>query len=342
MRRLGSALLAVSLFAGCGASESEPSSEVLGRQQAPLTVTDVDVAPECQGIITFVNTASLQTLGAYVPGDTANNLVTRRTTSPFVTLADVASVPGVGSARLQQLEGGARAGGLIGPSCVGIQDELAISTDDEHAMVALVNSINPGELHAILPYAWNGATNLLNLRPFTSAQGISGTSGIGPVSFRNIRNAATLGRALEALVDQVNATPLPVGNRTDMALDFDWQQIVWDPTHLRYLESLECFGIDPALLPHMQEVSIRPNLADAAEVRADVEHAVSYANRQGHISQSVIDSGLADLDARIAGRTFKGCYLSWSVWRYWGMNNIAFFIDTQSGFSVMTETSWSE
>ncbi|MFP2931717.1 hypothetical protein ACLESO_42355 [Pyxidicoccus sp. 3LG] len=301
----------------------------------------MDFAPECQGIITFINTASFQTLDAYLPSDAASNLVARRATAPFVSLADVSSVHLVGPGRLQQLESGARAQGLIGPSCVGVQDELAISTDDAAAMVALVNTASSTELHAILPYAWNGATNLLNLRPFTSAQGISSTSGIGPASFRNIRNAATMGFVpFESLVEAVNDTPLEVGNRADMSVDFDWEAIVWDPYHLRYLENLECFGIDPALLP--QEATIRPNLADAAEVYADVEDAVLYANRLGDISPNIVTGGLANLQARIAGRSFKGCYLSWSYWRYWGMNDIAFFIDTQTGFSVMTETSWSE
>jgi hypothetical protein len=340
MRRLGSALLAVSLFAGCGGTESEPSSEVLGRQQAPLTLENVDVAPECQGIITFANTASFATLDAYLPSDVATHLVNRRVTSAFVTLADVSSVYRVGPVHLQQLESGARAQGLIGPSCVGIQDELAISADDEAAMVALVNGISSTELYDYLPDAWLGATNLLNLRPFTSALGISSTSGIGPVSFRRLRNAAMGIHSLEDLVDAVNGTPLPERHRADMGLNVDWYQILWDPNHLYYLESLVCFGMDPASLP--PGASIRANLADAAEVRADVEDAVYWANREGDIPSTVINSGLADLDARIAGRSFKGCYLSWSEWRYWGMNDIAFFIDTESGFNVMTETSWSE
>ncbi len=339
-RRLGSALLAVGLFTGCGGTDTEASPDSLAHARAPLTETDVDVAPECQGLLTFVNTASFETLDAYLPGDVASNLVARRTSSPFATLAEVAQVQRVGEARLAQLETGARAEGQLAPSCVGIRDTLAVSTDDEAAMVELVNGISSSELHDILPYAWNGATNLLNLRPFTSTRGISDTAGIGAVSFRNLRNAATLSRPLETLIDAVNETPLPERQRTDMARHFDWYQVVWDPNHLHYLQSLECFGIDPAHLP--QGASIRPSLADSAEVRADVADAVDWANREGDIPSSVVASGLANLDARIAGRSFKGCYLSWSEWRYWGMNDIAFFIDTESGFSVMTETSWSE
>jgi hypothetical protein len=337
-RRLGSALLAVGLFVGCGGTDSEPSSVPLERQQAPLTETDVDVAPECQGIITFVNVAPFVTLDAYLPSDVATNLVTQRASSPFVTLADVAAVRLVGPVRLTQLEGGARSEGFIGSSCVGILDDLAVSADDEAKMVALVNSLSSTELHDILPYAWNGATNLLGLRPFTSALGISNTSGIGPVSFRNLRNAATLSQPLEALIAAVNALPQPSWNGVRMARHFDWYDIVANSPYYQ-LNSMECFGIDPAILP--QGTSIRSTLANDAEVRAEVQNTVAYANRSGQLSSTGVASGLANLDARIAGRSFKGCYISYAN-DPWSGNNLAFFVDTVSGFSVLTETYWSE
>jgi hypothetical protein len=335
--RLGTALLAVSLFAGCGEAGSQPSSESLDSQRAPLTGTDVDVAPECQGIITFVNTASFETLDEYLPSDVALNLIGQRSVSPFVTLADVNSVRLVGPARLEQIEGGARAEGFISSLCVGILDDLAISADDNIAMVALVNSLSSTELHDILPYAWNGATNLLNLRPFTSAQGIANTSGIGSVSFRNLRNAATLSRPLEQLIAAVNA--LPQGNNgANMARHFNWYDIVMNAGYYR-LNGMECFGIDPDILPN--GTTIRATLANDAEVHAQVASTVSFANRYGQISSSVVQSGLANLDARIAGRSFKGCYFSHSD-DPWSANDVAFFIDTVSGFSVLTDTFWAE
>lgn len=334
---LGSVLLIVSLLAGCGGTASEPSFESLEHLQVPLTGTDVDVAPECQGLLTFVNVASFETLDLYLPSDVATNLVTRRTSSPFVSLADVSSVRLVGPARLEQIEGGARAEGFIGASCAGILDDLALSTDDAAEMVSLVNSLSSTELHDILPYAWNGATNLLTLRPFTSVEGISGTYGIGPVSFRNLRNAATLSKPLEQLIAAVNA--LPQGNNgAIMARHFDWYQIVTTRGYYS-LNGLECFGIDPAILPN--GTVIRPNLANDAEVRAEVAGTVSYANRNGQIPSSVVQSGLENLDARITGRSFKGCYMSYAD-DPWSGNNLAFFVDTVSGFSVLTETYWSE
>lgn len=331
--RLGSALLAFGLLAGCGEVGTEPSSESFERQSAPLTETDVDVAPECQGIITFANVASFETLDVYLPSDVATNLVAQRAVSPFVSLADVSAVRLVGATRLVQLEGGARAEGFIGSSCVGILDDLAISTDDAAAMVALVNSLSSTEMHDILPDAWNGAVNLLNLRPFTSAQAISSTSGIGPVSFRNLRNAATLSRPLEQLAAAVNAGY----NGARMARHFDWYQLLGSGAY--QLNGMECFGIDPDILPN--GTVIRPTLADAAEVRAEVASTVSYANRNGRIPSSTVAAGLANLDALTAGRAFKGCYISYAN-DPWSGNNLAFFVDTENGFSVMSETYWSE
>lgn len=339
MRRLGSALLAVSLLAGCGEDSSGSLSEPLGsfeERQAPLTQTNVDVAPECQGILTFVNTASFATLDAYLPSDLVTNLVNRRAVSPFVSLEDMSSVRLMGPARLEQIEGGARTEGFINSLCVGILDDLAVSADDAVEMVALVNSVSSTELHDILPYAWNGATNLLNLRPFTSVRSISTTSGIGSVSFRNLRNAATLSKPLEQLIAAVNALP-GSNNGATMARHFDWYPMSQGGYY--QLGGMECFGIDPDILP--QGTTIRANLATAAEVRNEVTGTVNFANRYGQISSNVVAAGLANLDARIAGRSFKGCYISYAN-DPWSGNNLAFFVDTVNGFSVHTETYWAE
>ncbi|WP_309895175.1 hypothetical protein [Archangium sp.] len=334
MRRLGPVLLAASLFAGCG-SDLEPSSEPL-TQQAPLTTTDVDVPPECQGILGFANTASFQTLDTYLPSDVVTHLVTRRATSPFVSLADLSSVRLVGQTRLEQLAGGARAQGFIGPSCVGVLDGLALSTDDAAAIVSLVNTISDSELHDVLPDAWNGAVNLLTLRPFTSVHAIANTAGIGEVSLRNIRNSATLSRPFEALVAAVNAVP-DTHTGVYMARHFDWWQYV--TTNGRYGYGLECFGLEPSSVP--SGATVRPYLADAAEVRAEVLSTVSTANRNNQISSGVISAGIANLDALITGRSFKGCYFSYAN-DPWSGHTAAIFVDTVNGFSVLSETYWAE
>jgi hypothetical protein len=338
MRCLALPFLAMSLvIVGCGGADPQEPSELLGTQRASLTEIDVDVAPECQGIIDFVNVASFQTLDAYLPSDVASNLVGYRAVSPFATLADVSSVSLVGPARLEQIEGGARSEGYIDSSCVGIVDELAVSADDAARMISLVNTVSSTELHDILPYAWNGATNLLAQRPFTTVESIAATSGISSVSMRNIRNAATLSDPLEDLIAAVNALP-QTGFGTTMARHFDRYDITTG-SYYYDLQGLECFGIDPDSLPN--GTSIRSNLAGAAEVRAEVESAVAHANGSNQIPASVVSQGLANLDARITGRSFKGCYLSYAN-DPWSGNDVAFFVDTVSGFSVLTETYWSE
>jgi hypothetical protein len=333
---LGPAIVTVSLvFAGCGPEPVESTS--VDRVQSALTEQDVDFAPECAGVLTFVNNASFATLDLYLPSDVAQNIVGRRATSPIVSIADLSSIPLVGAARLEQIHGGAQDEGFVGASCVDILDELAYSADDDAAMVSLVNDISSTELHDILPYAWNGGANLLNLRPFTSARAIAGTSGISAVSFRNIRNAATLSRPLETLVDAVNATA-GGNNGARMQRHFDWWTFLH--THGYYqFGGLTCFGIDAEDVP--QGATIRPNLADANEVRAEVAGTVSYAGINNQIPPAVISAGLANLDARIAGRSFKGCYFSYAD-DPWSGNNVAFYVDVVNGFAVLTETFWVE
>jgi hypothetical protein len=339
MRRLGHALVSLSLLAGCGGPELESSTEPLAQQQAALTTRDVDVAPECQGILGFANTASFQTLNQYVPSNVANNLISRRATSPFVSLTDLSSVSLVGPARLEQLATGARAKGLIGASCVGILDGLALSTDDAAAIVSLVNGISDSELHDVLPNAWNGASNLLNLRPFTSVQAIANVSGIADVSLRNIRNSATLSRPLEALISAVNTAGDRGHGGTRMERHFDWWQTVVGDGRAYRVGRFECFGLEASSVPH--GATVRPYLANAAEVRAEVDSTVKSANGNNQIPASVVSAGMANLDERITGRTFKGCYYSYAK-DPWSGNSVAFFVDTQNGFSVLTDTYWVE
>ncbi|NVJ20042.1 MULTISPECIES: hypothetical protein [Myxococcus] len=347
MRRLGSALLCLSLLVGCGpTSPSEPSTpseqpttEVPANQDASLTLTNVDVAPECQGILTFANTAAPGTLDAYLPSDLVLNLVSSRSTAPFATLAQLSAVHLMGPVRLTQLESGARANGLINSSCVGILDELAVSTDDAAAVVSLVNTVSSSALYAILPYAWNGATNLLALRPFTSVQAISNTSGIGAVSLRNLRNAANLGYALEVLVSSVNA--LPEGNWTvKMDLAFDIQSVMNGEYGNDRLAYAQCFGIDPATFPNNRFTN-RPNLADATEVHNYVSSAANTYAYQGQIPTSVINDGLDDLDARTAGGTFKGCHIGYNDGPWAGIQ-VHFFVNATTGFRILTVQHWVE
>jgi len=334
---LGSAVLAAGLLTGCGPTETETSTQPLEQQQAALTETNVDVAPECQGILAFVNQASFATLDTYLPSNVVHNLVNRRTESPFASLADVSSVSLVGPARLKQIEQGARGQSYIDGDCYGIADGLALSQDDAAAIVKLVNTVSSTELHDILPYAWNGAQNLLNLRPFTSVDAIANTAGIADVGFRNLRNAATLSRPLEALIEAVNNLPERHGGAF-MERHFDW----WSNLHVGPFHNFqieECFGIEPKRVHY---ATIRPTLADAAEVRANVESIIAEGEANGVLLDPALKAaGLANLAALTEGRSFFGCYYSYSR-NPWSNHDAAFFVDTVSGFSVYTDSYWAE
>lgn len=327
------ALIASLSIASCLALAGCSTAEEAAAASAPLTTTDVDVAPECQGIIDFVNTASFATLDVYLPSNVAQNIVGHRASAPFVTLADLSSVNQVGEVRLTQIHQGARAEGFVGASCVGIYDELAVSADDAAAMVARVNSASSTELHDYLPNAWNGAQNLLNLRPFTTVAQISATSGIGPVSFRSLRNAATLTRPFEELAAAVTA----LHRDADILTHFDWFSLIDDRAYY-YLNGMTCFGIDPAYLPNGTD--IHEDLATAEEVYLEVTSTLAFADRYDELTLDPAP-GLANLQQRIAGGSFFGCYISYAN-DPWSGNNMSFFVDNETGFGVLTETRWSE
>jgi hypothetical protein len=324
-----SLLVAAGLFAGCGVGELEQG--IAAKKTEALTSADVDVPPECEGLLTFVNTASFETLDLYLPSDTAANIVGAR---PFSTLEELSAVSGVGATRLTQLHQGATIEGYLTATCVGVYDELAVSADDQAAMVALVNGISDTELHDIMPNAWNGAVNLLAGRPYATALAISATSGVGPVSFRGIRNASTLSQPFEALADAVNA----LHRDARMLRHFDWWQELTTAEYAYQLSGMTCFGVDPKYLPN--GTVIRPDLATPAEVSQSASQAVAYANRQGGLT---VDPaiGLANLSEQTQGKTFFGCYISYAN-DPWSGNNLAFFVDPVTGYSVLTETWWSE
>lgn len=325
----GSVLVALSIVvAGCSAPEEDVASA-----GAPLTLQDVDLAPECQGVIDFANVASFAELDQYLPSNVAQNIVNRRALSPFVSIADLSSVSLVAEVRLTQIYQASRTEGYTGADCLGIFDELAVSADDGQAMVARVNLVSSTQLHGYLPYAWNGAENLLAQRPFSSVGQISSTSGIGPVSLRNIRNAATLAKPFEELAAAVTA----LHRDADVTTHFDWYAIITEQPFY-YLYGMTCFGVDPDLLPNGTD--IRAALADAQEVYADVTSAVTFANRYGELTLDPAP-GLANLQARLAGGSFFGCFIDYAN-DPWSGNDMAFFVDTETGFGVLTETRWSE
>ncbi|HVE82841.1 MAG TPA: hypothetical protein VND93_08325 [Myxococcales bacterium] len=334
---LAAVTIASGLLAGCGrpdlaSADPDPTDE-LAQPYEPLTATDVDVAPECQGVITFANNASFATLDLYLPSDLASNIVGARSVTPFTNVASLSAVYGMGPVRLSQTYQGALAEGYVTSSCVGIFDELAVSTDDQAQMVALVNGISSEEMHDILPHAWNGAVNLLAGRPYTTAAGISNTSGIGTVSFRNIRNTATLSKPFEALAAAVNN----LHGDGRMARHFDWYHEMWNAEYGYHQAGGTCFGIDPNVVP--QGIEIRQNLATPTEVYDTMAWAVSYVDRYHHTIDPT--AGLANLQEQAAGRSFFGCNINYAP-DPWSGHTISFFVDPLTGFGAFTETWWSE
>jgi len=336
MRGFLASIAVVVGLAGCGPQgvlaqgpQDDPNGAFNG-SVGPLTTTDVDVAPECQGILTFANNASFATLDIYLPSDLVANIIAAR---PFSTLAGLSGVSQMGAVRLTQTHQGALTEGYITSSCVGIFDELAVSTDDQAALVNLVNTISDQEMHDILPYAWNGAVNLLGGRPYTTVAGISNTSGIGQVSLRNLRNAATL----TIPFTQLGVAITNLHHDARLVRHFNWYEELQNALYGYQLNGVTCFGVDPDLLPNGSV--IRPNLANASEVYAAAQYTVQYANRYGTPVDGT--AGLANLQAQAAGKSFFGCYLEWAP-DPWSGYTRRFFVDTVSGLGVLAETWWSE
>lgn len=326
MRGVLATMVVVAGLAACGTPEE------VAQVQASLTATDVDVAPECAGYMTFVNTASYDTLHLYVPSNVALNIISAR---PMAALADLIAVDQVGPTRLQTLYNASIAQGFLNAStCVGLYDNLLVSADDAAATVSLVNGISDQEMHDILPYAWNGAVNLLAGRPFTTVAQISNTSGIGAVSMRNLRNAATLSRPFEQLAAAVNG----VHGQARLLRHFDWYQELMNANYAYRLTGMTCFGVDPSLLPNGAE--IRSNLADATEVYDAASYTVTYAN---YFANPDIDgtAGLANLQSVTAGKSFFGCSIEYAN-DPWSGHTIRFFVDQVAGVEVLAETWWVE
>ncbi|MCP3097370.1 hypothetical protein LZ198_00630 [Myxococcus sp. K15C18031901] len=344
-RRLGSAFIAVGLLAGCGGvTEAELSTPEPTQTQAettPLTSLDVDVAPECEGILDFVNRATYATLDFYLPSNVASGIVNRRVTTPFVSIEDISAIPQVAEARLKEIEKGARAEGYLSPNCIGIYDELALSVDDSSSILHLVNSISSTELHDMLPNAWTGATNLLNTRPFETIQAVSNTSGIGIVSLRHIRNAATLSRPLENLAYELDQLSSNGSHGGKLARHFDWWTTMRNDIRGAYGRTdVECFGIDEDRIP-ADGPTLRANLATPADVLARFEYTVQVSDRYNVVPQPLKDAAKANLVNLSAGRSFVGCSYSFEK-DPWSGDTVEFFYDPADGFGIWTHTYWSE
>jgi len=315
------------MTAGCTGSPATSAIE-----GTVLTTGDSDVAADCAGVLDFVNQASPATLDAYLPSNVASAVVARRTRSPFVSIADLSSVSGIAAARLQQIGEAARTTGYIGAACAGVYEELAVSADDRAAILtfvntadteAVINSLRSSQAETVGPA-------LVAARPFGSLEQVAAFSGIGPSSFRGIRDAAVIG-PFDQLVTAVNATPTAV----TLSTGFDPIEALYPQVYGRSTAP-ECFGM-PADIVAQAGGTLRPNLADGAEVMAAVTSAVAQAGSLPFSSAP----GLADLSAQVAGQSFYGCSMSYEPNPWCGLDR-SFFVNTVTGYRVFVETGWCE
>jgi len=328
MRKSSWSLVAC-LAAASGCAESMTTGEI---ESNVFTTGDIDLAADCAGVLDFVNQASLATLDAALPSNVAAGIVARRASAPFVSIADLSSVSGIAEARLRQIGEAARSNGYIGASCAGVYQELAVSADDRAAMLTFINTAATEAVIDSLRSAQAegiGAT-LVAARPFTSLEQLAAQRNIGPASFRGIRDAAVIG-PFDELVTAVNATPSEVWIRTG----FEPIEALYPQVYGRSTAPI-CFGM-PSDIVAQAGGTMRPNLADAAEVMSTVTNAVASA---GTIPFSSAP-GLADLAAQVAGQSFYGCSLSYEPNPWCGLTR-SFFVNNVTGYRVFVETGWCE
>lgn len=295
-----------------------------------------DTAPACSGLLTYANTATFAALDAYLPSNVAQAIVDVRATRPFDSVASLVAVNGIAESRLQQLLAAARTAGLIGPSCSGVYDQIAISTDEATAMVGLVDEANREELRGVLAYLINETVvgTLISNRPLAGALAIASTAGVGPAVFRTLRNAATFRRPYEELVDAVNALDHPDAQiRVDR--HFEWLPLV---TGAQDFRDMTCFGVAPSLLP--AGAVNRALLANGNEVVENFAEAVGSANFLGELTLDP-HPGYGDLEHRTLNRSFFGCTID-THRNPWVYDRQTFYVDTQTGFSLLITSHYVE
>jgi DNA uptake protein ComE-like DNA-binding protein len=318
----------LSLAACAGASAPDTATAT-----SALTTDDVDVAPECYGIIEYTNGASRAELDQVLPSNVASAVAARRAQRPFLDLADISSVPGIAQARLEAITARAYTLAFIDAECAGVYEEIAVSHDDRDAILEFVNTASLADLTAVARFqpATVGPA-LVAGRPYTTLQQLVDIYGVGTDTFRSIRNAA-IASPIDDLVTRVNNARR---GEAAMSLNFDWFDVMANMPGRPAQQ--ECFGIAPATVAEFGG-SVRADLADAAEVLAEVQRTVAYANRSNEVGDAT--AGLADLARQIDGQTFFGCYQGFRPDPWSGVTQ-TFFVNTVTGYRVLTQRRWSE
>lgn len=327
-------LLSIGLAAGAGLAACAPSTD-LSTATGSLSTEDNDTSDYCVGILEYVNSASYGALDAYLPAQVASDIVTRRGITPFVSMADISSISGVANARLVFMAQGARNDDFIDEDCLGVFEEHAVSYADGAAILAFVNGATQLELQRAMPENLDAVPYLMSTRPYTTLAALEATPQVGIATFHAIKVAAIDG-PFEQLAESFNSYNLE--GSLWATPDFNWWNSLYGGDMPGYLSSMTCFGMDSITTEFGG--TIDPTLADAAEVVGYIEDTIEYADRFNGFPGSTT-AGLADLATWAAGRTFYGCYLSYTPDPWSGVNR-AFFIDLETETGVMAETRWSE
>ncbi len=322
-------LFLTALLAPLVACAVEPTT---GTAESPVTVDDTDLAPECAGILTYVNGASATELDDYLPSNVVANLVARRAQAPFVDMADLSSVTGIAQARMSALAERARAASFIDATCAGVYEELAVSADDASAILGYANTASEAALLEVVRFEKHTVVPaLLAARPFATLQGLVDVYGVGTSTFRALRDAA-IESPFDELVSRVNDADEYALMRTD----FDWFATLYDmpgqPTHLT------CWGLASSIVSPLGG-TVEPGLIDGDEVYDRAAEAVAIANRFGEVGDAT--AGLAHLAAQVDGQTFFGCSQGFAPDPWSGVTR-TFYVNTVTGYRVLVETWWVE
>lgn len=305
-----------------GACAAEPA---LSTQASAVTIDDTDLAPECEGILDHVHTATLAELDAYLPSDVASAIVAAR---PFADIADLSAVPGIAQGRLWHIAERARALGFIGSSCAGIYEELAVSASDAAAILAYANTASEAELWDVVRTEPDTVAPLLvSRRPHGSLQYLVDTYGVGPSTFRSLRDAA-----VEDPFDELAGRVNDLGYQSEIRTAFNWYAVAGEQPGQQ--SGMLCFGV-PWELVNSHGGQMRSNLATPQEVYDQVAFTVSYSG----VGNSA--AGLAHLAAQLAGKTFLGCYIEFQPNPWCGYTH-AFFVSKETSYRVFTQTYWCE
>ena len=173
--------------------------------------------------------------------------------------------------------------------------------------------------------------NIVAARPFTTVQQVGNVSGVGPSTFRSLRNAA-----IDSLIDDLIAKVNAAHQDVTLSLNFDWFAGLFQQPGRP--ASISCFGVDPDLVAEVNGI-LRPDLAGDNEVMAQVGSMVSFANRTGAIGDAT--AGLDDLRRQVTNQSFFGCYLDFRPDPFSGIDR-AFYVNTATSYRVFTELRWSE